>query len=166
MRKQPEARWHAGKGCNANERSLLMDSFIENVEEVVLAVDDQEGAVALFEELFGLEFNDSWTVPADNMSVRCAHIGGTMFHIVSSLSEDAVIAKFIRERGEGLHHIAFRVRDMEEAVTRLRDKGVRLVPQEPVSLGPDGPSYIFVHPRSVHGVLIELIWHGKGGGGA
>ena len=138
-----------------------MDSFIENVEEIALAVEDPDGAVALFEELFDLEFNDTWTVPADSMSVRCAHIGSTMLHIVSSMSEDAVIAKFIRERGEGVHHVALRVRDMDEAVTKLREKGVRLVPEEPVSLGPSGPSYIFVHPRSVHGVLIELIWPGK-----
>jgi methylmalonyl-CoA epimerase len=84
-----------------------------------------------------------------------------MVHIVSSLTDDAVIARFIRDRGEGVHHIAFRVRDMDETVSRLRAKGVRLVPNEPVSLGPSGPSYIFIHPRSAHGVLIELIWHGS-----
>ncbi len=138
-----------------------MDGMIENVEEVVLAVENQDEVVALFEDLFGLEFKDSWTVPADSMSVRCAHIGNTMFHIVSSMAPDAVIAKFVRDRGEGIHHIAFRVRDMDEMVTRLRKKGVKLVPQEPVSLGPSGPSYIFVHPKSVHGVLVELIWMGK-----
>jgi methylmalonyl-CoA/ethylmalonyl-CoA epimerase len=138
-----------------------MAVMIENVEEVVLAVDNQDEVVALFEDLFGLDFKDSWTVPADNMSVRCAHIGNTMFHVVSSMTPDAVIAKFIRDRGEGIHHIAFRVRDMDEMVTRLRHKGIKLVPEEPISLGPSGPSYIFVHPKSVHGVMIELIWPGK-----
>jgi len=64
-----------------------MDSFIENVEEIALAVEDPDGAVALFEELFDLEFNDTWTVPADSMSVRCAHIGSTMLHIVSSMGK-------------------------------------------------------------------------------
>ena len=138
-----------------------MAGMIENVEEVVLAVENQDEVVALFEDLFGLEFKDSWTVPADSMSVRCAHIGDTMFHIVSSMTPDAVIAKFLQNRGEGIHHIAFRVRDMDEMVTRLRQKGVRLVPEEPVSLGPSGASYIFIHPQSVHGVLIELICVGK-----
>jgi methylmalonyl-CoA/ethylmalonyl-CoA epimerase len=84
-----------------------------------------------------------------------------MFHIVSSTDDDGVIAKFIRDRGEGLHHIAFWVRDMDEIVARLREKGVKLVPDNPVSFGPSGPSYIFVHPKSTHGVLIELIWPGK-----
>jgi methylmalonyl-CoA/ethylmalonyl-CoA epimerase len=135
--------------------------MIENVEEVVLAVENQDEVVALFEDLFGLEFKDSWTVPADDMSVRCAHIGNTMFHIVSSITGNAVIARFIRDRGEGIHHIALRVRDMDEIVTKLRQKGVRLVPEEPVSFGPSGPSYIFVHPKSLHGIMIELIWYGK-----
>jgi len=135
--------------------------MIENVEEVVLAVENQDEVVALFEDLFGLEFKDSWTVPADDMSVRCAHIGNTMFHIVSSMTQNAVIARFIRDRGEGIHHIAFRVRDMDEIVTKLRQKGVRFVPEEPVSFGPSGPSYIFVHPKSLHGIMIELIWYGK-----
>ena len=95
------------------------------------------------------------------MFVKCATIGNTMFHIVSSTAHDGVIAKFIRDRGEGLHHIAFWVRDMDEIVARLREKGVKLVPDNPVSFGPLGPSYIFVHPKSTHGVLIELIWSGK-----
>jgi methylmalonyl-CoA epimerase len=141
-----------------------MADVIQNVEEVVLAVEDPETAVALYEALFGFQFTDSWTVPADSMSVRCAHIGSTMFHIVSSMTEDAVIAKFIRERGEGVHHIAFRVRDMDEAVAGLRGKGFRLIPEQPISFGPSGPAYIFVHPKSTHGVLIELIWPGKSEG--
>ena len=143
---------------NARDRKPGM---IENVEEEVLAVENQDKVVALFEELFGLEFNDSWTVPADSMSVKCAHIGSTMFHIVSSMTPDAVIGKFVRSRGEGIHHIAFRVRDMDEIVNRLRAKDVRLVPEKPVEVGDSGASFIFVHPKSLHGVMIELICAGK-----
>jgi methylmalonyl-CoA/ethylmalonyl-CoA epimerase len=138
-----------------------MSGMVEKVAEVVLAVENQDEVVALFEDLFGLEFDAKWTVPADNMSVKCATIGSTMFHIVSSTSPDGVIARFVRDHGEGIHHIAFRVRDMEEIVSRLRGKGVKLVPDNPISFGPSGPSYIFVHPKSTHGVLIELIWPGK-----
>ncbi len=138
-----------------------MAGMIENIAEVVLAVENQNEVVALFEDLFGLEFDATWAVPVDDMSVKCATIGNTMFHIVSSTAHDGVIAKFVRDRGEGLHHIAFRVRDMDEIVSRLREKGVKLVPDDPISFGPSGPSYIFVHPKSTHGVLIELIWSGK-----
>ena len=131
-----------------------MSGILENVEEVALAVEHQDEAVALFEELFGLEFKDSWTVPADNMKVKCAMIGNTQFHIVSPTSPDSVIAKYIRDRGEGIHHIAFRVSNLDEIVTKLRGKGIKVVPEKPRS----GRSsrYIFVHPKAVHGVLLEL----------
>ena len=132
-----------------------MGSIVENIEEVVLAVKCQEEAVALFEELFGIEFKDSWTVPADSMKVRCAKIGNTQFHIVASENPNAVIAKYIRDKGEGLHHIAFRVADLEQAITRLKAKGIRFVPETPRE--DELRRYIFVHPKSVHGVLIELM---------
>lgn len=132
-----------------------MGRIVENIEEVVLAVENQAETVALFEELFDLEFKDSWTVPVDNMKVKCAHIGDTMFHIVASTSPDGVIAKYIRDRGEGIHHIAFRVSNLDEIVARLKERGIKLVPQEP-RLGRYS-RYIFVHPKSVHGVLIELV---------
>jgi len=132
-----------------------LSRIVENVEEVVLAVENQDEAVALFEELFGLEFKDSWTVPIDKMKVKCARIGDTQFHIVASTSPDALIDKYIRDRGEGIHHIAFRVNNLDELIARLKKKGLKLVPEEPRS----GMSsrYIFVHPKSAHGLLIELI---------
>ena len=136
-----------------------MDRIIENIEEVVLAVEHQEEAVALFEDLFGIEFKESWTVPADSMKVRCARIGDTQFHIVASEKPDAVIAKYIRDRGEGIHHIAFRVINLDQLITRLKEKGLKLVPEEPRE--DEIRRYIFVHPKSVHGVLIELMEYKK-----
>ena len=132
-----------------------MSRIVENVEEVVLAVENQDEAVTLFEELFGLEFKDSWTVPIDKMKVKCARIGDTQFHIVASTSPDALIDKYIRDRGEGIHHIAFRVNNLDELIARLKKRGLKLVPEEPRA----GKSsrYIFVHPKSAHGLLIELI---------
>jgi methylmalonyl-CoA/ethylmalonyl-CoA epimerase len=129
---------------------------VEGVEEVVLAVENQDEVVGLFEDLFDLDFKDSWTVPADNMKVRCAHVGNTQFHVVASTAPEGLIPKFIRQRGEGLHHIAFRVRNLDDVIARLREKGARLVPEQPRS-GQHGSRYIFVHPASVHGLLIELI---------
>ena len=133
-----------------------MASLLENVEEIVLAVKDQDKAVALFERLFGLEFDKSWTVPADNMQVKCAMVGDTQFHIVASTEPDALIDKFVSERGEGLHHVAFRVTDLDAMVSRLRGLGIKVVPETPRT-GREGVRYAFVHPRSVHGLLIELI---------
>jgi len=132
-----------------------MSGMIENVEEIALAVEHQEEVVTLFEDLFDIEFKDSWTVPADRMKVKSAKIGDTQFHIIASESPDAVIGKYIRDRGEGLHHIAFRVANLERLIRRLKEKGVRLIPEEPRE--DELRRYIFVHPKSVHGVLIELM---------
>ena len=132
-----------------------MDRILENVEEVVLAVEHQDEAVALFEDLFGLEFKESWVVERDNMKVKCARVGDTQFHIVASESPDAVIGKYIRDRGEGIHHIAFRVADLDKVMTSLKEKGVRLIPEKPVVS--ERSRYIFAHPKSVHGLLIELV---------
>jgi len=133
-----------------------MSSILKHVEEVVLAVEDQEKSVALFEELFGLEFNKSWTVPVDNMRVMCAMVGETQFHIVASTEPNALIAKFVKQKGEGIHHIAFRVDDLGAVIGKLKNRGIKLVPEEPRT-GREGGRYIFIHPKSVHGLLIELI---------
>jgi methylmalonyl-CoA/ethylmalonyl-CoA epimerase len=136
-----------------------VDKIVKNIEEVVLAVKDQEEVVAMFEDLFGLDFKDSWTVPEDKMNVRSAKIGDTQFHVVASETQDAVIGKYIRDRGEGIHHICFKVSNLDELIARLKEKGVRLVPEIPRR---DRTSrFIFVHPKSVHGVMIELMEHNK-----
>lgn len=131
-------------------------SLLEHVEEIVLAVEDQGKAVALFESLFGLEFDKSWTVPVDNMNVKCAMVGETQFHIVASTEPDTLIDKFVRERGEGLHHVAFGVKDLDGIISHLKSLGIKVIPETPRT-GQEGARYAFVHPRSVHGLLIELI---------
>jgi len=72
-----------------------------------------------------------------------------------STDPEGVVAKFIRDRGEGLNHIGFRVTNLEGLIARLKRRGVRLIPEEPVVVPP--ASYIFVHPKFTRGVLIELI---------
>ena len=94
-------------------------------------------------------------MPADSMKVKCARIGDTQFHIVASTSPGTLIEKFIQDRGEGIHHFAFRVSKLDEIVASLKEKGVKLVPEEPRT--GNNSRYIFVHPKSAHGVLIELI---------
>lgn len=130
---------------------------IEGIGEVVIAVENMKEAVALYEDLFGLKFDLEWTMPGENMNVKAATLGETQLQIVESTSPEGVVARFIRDKGEGLNHICFRVTNLEELLARLRKKGVRLVPEEPIVIPP--VSYIFVHPKFTHGVLIELIEH-------
>jgi len=135
----------------------IAEGKVERIQEVVLAVKQQDEAVALFEELFGFEFKESWDMPAYNMKVKAAKVGDTQFQIVSPTTPDGVIAKYIRDRGEGLHHIAFMLSDLDKTVTRLKKRNINLIPERPVPVEGKALRYIFVHPKSVHGVLIELI---------
>jgi methylmalonyl-CoA/ethylmalonyl-CoA epimerase len=131
--------------------------IIKNIQEVVLAVEKQDEAVALFEELFGLEFKEGWDMPTYDMKVKAANVGETQFQIITPTKSESMIAKYIQDRGEGLHHIAFTVYNLDETVAKLKEKNVKLIPESPVAVEGRPLRYIFVHPKSAHGVLIELL---------
>jgi methylmalonyl-CoA/ethylmalonyl-CoA epimerase len=79
---------------------------INHITEVVMAVDKGEEAIKFFEENLGIKFDIQWQMPNEKMNVKAAQIGDTQLHIVESTSPDGVIAKFIQNKGQGLHHIA------------------------------------------------------------
>lgn len=131
--------------------------IINNVAEVVIAVKNDQEAVKFFEENFGIAFDFQWEMPNEKMRVKAAQIGNTQLHLVETTDADGVIGKFIESKGQGLHHIAFNVSNLKDWVHKLKSHGVKLIPDEPIEY-PKG-SYIFIHPKSAFGVLIELIEH-------
>lgn len=146
---------------------------IEILQEVVIAVDSKNmaDAVALYEDAFGVNFDLEWEIPREHIHVKAAYVGDTQLQIVEATSPEGVIAKFVKERGEGLNHIAFQVKNLPEMVANLKKKGLKVIPDEPIigptpesiakkmglSPGESQISYAFVHPASTHGVLIELV---------
>jgi methylmalonyl-CoA epimerase len=142
----------------------MKEPRIENIEEVVIAVKDVGKAAALFGDLFGMKFENEWRISHEMVRVKSERIAGTQLQFIQSTSPEGVVAKFIEGKGEGLNHFAFRVTNLKEMVKRLKGKGVRFIPEEPVEYkNPDIPiekgsiEYIFIHPRSACGTLIELI---------
>lgn len=131
------------------------DSPLEKVEEIAIAVEDADEGADLFEDLFGLDFEAEWEIPSDDMRVKSAELSGTQIQMLESTSPTGVIAEFLEDQGEGIHHICFQVKYLEGLIERLREKDVKLIPEEPIEIG--DVSYIFVHPKSAHGVMIELI---------
>jgi methylmalonyl-CoA epimerase len=83
-------------------------------------------------------------------------LGESRLELLEASSENSTIAKFIANRGEGLHHVCLRVPDLPAAVARLKNDGVRLVSEE-IKTGAGGHKYVFVHPSSAGGVLLELV---------
>jgi methylmalonyl-CoA epimerase len=96
------------------------------------------------------------TVEAEQVRVVMVPLGESRMELLQPTSENSVIAKFIAKRGEGLHHVSLRVSDLDSAVQRLKKDGVRLVSDE-IKVGAGGHRYVFVHPSSAGGVLLELV---------
>lgn len=133
----------------------MNDLKIQGIQEIVIAVKEAKKATAFFEDLLGVKFNIQWSMPNEKMNVQATQIGDTQLQIVESTASDGVIAKFIETHGPGLHHIAFRVNNLKAWVAKLKEKGIKLIPDQPIEY-PKG-AYIFIHPKSAFGVLMELV---------
>ncbi|MEO0072536.1 MAG: FeoA domain-containing protein [candidate division WOR-3 bacterium] len=128
---------------------------ILGLAEVVLAVKDTEKAAQFFEELLGIKFLENFELATEKIKVKSAQVGQTAFQVMESTAPDSVVAKFLDKHGEGFHHIAFLVNDLSLWIKKLQEKGIKLVPAEPVVS--ERGRYIFIHPSDALGVLIELI---------
>ena len=96
------------------------------------------------------------TVAAEKVNLIMATVGESRLELLEPTSEDSTIAKFLAKRGEGLHHVALQVPNLAALVEKLKQDGVRLVSEE-IKIGAGGHRYVFVHPASAGGVLLELI---------
>ena len=128
------------------------------IDHLGIAVKSLESAKAIY-ELLGLSVGAEEDVPAEKVRLAMVPVGETRLELLESTSEDSVIAKFIAKRGEGLHHLCLRVPDLAAAVHKLKSEGVRLL-SEDIKIGAGGHKYVFVHPSSAGGVLLELVESG------
>jgi methylmalonyl-CoA epimerase len=126
-----------------------------SVDHIGVAVKSVAAAKAIYEKL-GLKLSPEEIVEAERVRVVMVPLGESRIELLEPTSEDSVIAKFIARRGEGLHHVSLKVPDLASAVARLKKDGVRLVTEE-IKVGAGGHRYVFVHPSSAGGVLLELV---------
>jgi methylmalonyl-CoA epimerase len=125
-----------------------------SIDHLGIAVRSLTAAKAIYEKL-GLTVSPEETVEHEQVRLVMVPVGESRLELLEATSEDSTIAKFIAKRGEGLHHVCLRVPDLEAAVARLKKDGVRLVSDE-IKSGAGGHKYVFVHPASAGGVLLEL----------
>lgn len=109
-----------------------------------------------FYELLGLEVVSEEVVPHEKVKVAMIPVGESRIELLEGTGADSVIAKFVEKRGEGLHHVAIHVPDLAHAVETLKASGTRFVSEE-IKIGAGGHLYVFVHPSSAGGVLLELV---------
>ena len=125
------------------------------IDHLGIAVKSLAAAKGIYEKL-GLDITSEETVEQEKVRVVMIPVGESRLELLEPTSEDSVVARFLAKRGEGLHHICLRVPDLSAAVEKLRRDGVRLVSDE-IKIGAGGHRYIFVHPSSTGGVLLELV---------
>jgi len=130
-------------------------SQIKSINHVAVVVDDMEKALSFWRDALGMEMTELRDVPAEESQVAFLPLSGCEVELVMPTSEDSGIAKYLAKRGPGMHHICLEVDDIAGMLAQLRDKGVRLINEEPRT-GADGKKYAFIHPESTSGVLVEL----------
>jgi methylmalonyl-CoA/ethylmalonyl-CoA epimerase len=128
---------------------------MKKVEHLGIAVKNLEKASLLYTRLFNALPYKEETVESEQVRTMFYQIGETKLELLESLSTDSPIAKFIDKKGEGLHHIAFEVDDINQEMARLKVEGFHLLSMEP-KLGADNKLVAFIHPKSAGGLLIEL----------
>jgi len=125
------------------------------IDHLGIAVESLAAAKNIYEKL-GLNVSPEEIVEAEQVRLVMVPVGESRLELLEATSENSAIAKFIAKRGEGLHHVSIRVPNLAGTVDRLKREGVRLVSDE-IKVGAGGHSYVFVHPSSTGGVLLELV---------
>ena len=128
---------------------------VKQINHVAVVVDNMDKALSLWRDALGMELHELRDVPAEKSQVAFLPLPGSEVELVQPTTDDSGIAKYLAERGPGMHHICLEVDDIEEMMSQLKSKGVRLINEEP-RIAADGKKYAFIHPESTSGVLVEL----------
>jgi len=126
-----------------------------SIDHIGVAVKSLAAAKGVYEKL-GLPVSSEEVVEAEQVRVVMVPLGESRLELLEPTSENSVIGKFIAKHGEGLHHVSVRVPKLAAVVERLKKDGVRLVSSE-IKVGAGGHRYVFIHPSSAGGVLLELV---------
>lgn len=125
-----------------------------NIDHLGIAVKSLSAAKSLYEKL-GMRVLPEEVVESEQVRLAMVPVGDSRIELLEATSDESPIARFIAKRGEGLHHISLRVDDLSATVEQLKKNGVRLVSDE-IKVGAGGHLYVFIHPASTGGVLLEL----------
>lgn len=128
---------------------------MKKIEHIGIAVKDIEKSNALFEALFGAEHYKVEAVESEGVKTSFFKCGPNKIELLQATNDNSPIAKFIEKKGEGMHHIAFAVDDIEKEIERLTKEGFEMIHKAPKK-GADNKLIAFLHPKSTNGVLIEL----------
>jgi methylmalonyl-CoA epimerase len=144
--------WAAGRA----QVTILGGVEALRIHHVGMAVENLDEAVGTYQRLFGGQVEHRATVEAQGVEAASVRIGESRIELVAALGGETPVGKFLAKRGPGVHHVAYEVDDLPEALRQLSAEGAELIDQAP-HRGLFGLQVAFVHPSSVHGVLAELV---------
>jgi methylmalonyl-CoA epimerase len=127
------------------------------IDHIAIVVQDLDAALKVYHDVLGLPLERVEELPAEKVKVAFLPLpkGDGEVELVQPTNDDTGIARYLAKRGEGMHHICFEVDDIQAAMAKMSASGVQVLEEEP-RVGSQGQKYVFIHPKTAHGVLIEL----------
>jgi len=133
--------------------------MVKKIDHVGIAVKNLDEALKFYENVLGLKSAGTEVVEEQKVKVAFLPTGDSEVELLEATSEDSPVAKFIEKNGEGIQHIAYRVDDVEAAIAKMKELGMRMIDEKP-RYGAGGAKIAFCHPKSTGGVLVELCQRG------
>ncbi|MDQ3741168.1 MAG: methylmalonyl-CoA epimerase [Actinomycetota bacterium] len=130
--------------------------MFDRIDHIGIAVEDLDGALALFEQTFGMPVVHRETVEEQGVEAALLDVGENHVELLKPLGPDTPVGKFLAKRGPGIHHVAYQVTDIESALERCKDAGLRLIDETPRT-GIRQSRVAFLHPAASGGVLTEIV---------
>jgi methylmalonyl-CoA epimerase len=134
----------------------MTDQLLTEIDHVAIAVLDLEAAIAWYQEVFGATVAHRERVESDGVEEALLAVADSYVQLLTPIRDDSPVAKYLANKGEGLHHIGYRVADCAVALQSIKDAGGRVIDDSPRS-GSRGTTVAFVHPKTSFGTLIELV---------
>jgi methylmalonyl-CoA epimerase len=130
--------------------------LLTEIDHVAIAVNDLEAAIAYYAEAFGAEVDHREVVESDGVEEALLKVAESYVQLLTPTREDSPVAKYLERKGEGLHHVGYRVDDCAVALEAIKAQGGRVIDEAPRP-GSRGTTVAFVHPKTAFGTLIELV---------
>lgn len=128
---------------------------IKRINHIAVLVDDLETTLEFWQDALGMELTEIQEVPGEQAKIAFLPTGDSEIELVKPTTNDSGLARYLEKRGPGMHHICLEVDDIDGMLARLKQKGIQLINEE-AKTGSDGRRYAFIHPKSAHGVMVEL----------
>ena len=133
-----------------------MTSVLTEIDHVAIAVNDLEGAIAYYRDTFGCEVAHREVVEKDGVEEALLKVADSYIQLLTPVRDDSPVTKYLEKKGEGLHHVGYRVADCAAALEQVKAEGHRVIDEVPRP-GSRGTTVAFIHPKTAFGTLIELV---------